>query len=137
MDQALKAMRRSDGGGVGVLVSEGAAGVVGIDADYVEGGERHSLGQEVVERFKGAYVETSPSGTGFRVFCRGAIPAGTPKGSTAIGQQHQGMEIKFEAYASGGEGRFLRVTGLPVEGTGGVVGDCQSGVDWFCGVMTG
>lgn len=136
LDQALQAMGRRGGGGVGVLVSAGVPGLVGIDVDNViHNGDVHSLGLEVIERFPDAYIEVSPSGTGLRGFCLGTIPAGTPAGSTAIGQDHHGKQIKFEIYASGGGGRYLRVTGLPVDSTRAGVGSCQAGADWFSGAM--
>lgn len=136
LDEALKAMQSGSGGGVGLLVSAGAPGLVGIDVDNViHGDDVHPLGLEVLERFKGAYCEPSPSGAGFRVFCTGVLPQGIPKGSTAMGQRHHGADIKFEAYAAGGPGRYLRITGLPVEGTAGAVAPCPDGVVWLASEM--
>lgn len=134
--QALKKRGLKGFGGVGCEVSTGVPGLVGIDVDNViHDGDVHPIGREVIRQFAGAYVEVSPSGTGLRIFCMGTKPDGAPKGSTAIGQKHHGIEIKFEIYASGGAGRYLRVTGLTVESTGGGVALCQTGIDWFCGVL--
>lgn len=136
LDEALEAMQNGSGGGVGLLVSAGASGLIGIDVDNVIHGEDvHPLGLEVLERFKGSYCEPSPSCTGLRVFCTGALPEGIPKGSTAMGQRHHGAEIKFEAYEAGGQGRYLRTTGLPIEGTAGAVAPCPDGVVWLSGEM--
>lgn len=136
LDQALQAMQDQLGSCVGVLVSAGGPGLVGIDVDNVIfDGEVHPIGLEVIKQFSEAYVEVSPSGTGLRIFCTGYKPDSAPKGSTAIGQTHHGKEIKFEIYASGGKGRFLRVTGELVESTAGLVAPCQLGIDWFCGVL--
>ena len=131
LTQALEAMQRGHGGGVGLLISAANPGLIGVDLDnVVVNGAVHPLGLQAIEKFKAAYVEISPSKTGMRIFCLGEIPAGTPKGSTAITG-----EIKFEAYAAGGAGRYLRTTGALIEGTVGAVGPCQAGLDWLAGVM--
>lgn len=136
LDQALTAMSIKGGGGVGILVSAAAAGLVGLDIDnVVHAGEIDPLGLEAIERFKGAYVEASPSGTGLRIFCLGELPSGTPSGPTMVGQAHSGVAIKFEAYAAGGAGRFLRVTGQPLHCTAGLIAPCPAGIEWFAGVM--
>lgn len=136
LEQALQAMKDQRGVCVGLLVSVGVPRLVGIDVDNViHDGDVHPIGLEVMRQFSSAYVEVSPSGTGLRIFCTGTKPDSAPKGSTAIGQEHHGIEIKFEIYASGGAGRYLRVTGLPVESTRGAVAPCQSGIDWFCEVL--
>lgn len=136
LQQALDAMKRFNGGGVGILVSAGVAGLVGLDTDNViHEGELHPLGEQVIQRFAGTYIETSPSGTGLRIFCLGEIPDGTPKGSTSVKEMHYGQGIKFEAYAAGGSGRWLRMTGLSLESTRGEVAQCQESLDWFAGKM--
>lgn len=123
-------MRDIGAGGVGLLVSTVAPGLVGLDLDNViVDGVVHALGLEAIEHFKGSYVEVSPSGTGMRIFCLGELLAGTPKGSTAIVGA-----VKFEAYPAG-TNRFLRTTGELIPGTVGEVANCQDGLDWFAGVM--
>ena len=130
LNEALLAMQDKQAGGVGLLVSTAGAGFVGLDLDNViVNGEVHALGFEAIERFKGGYVEVSPSGNGVRIFCLGELPAGTPKGSTGIVDG-----VKFEAYAAG-TNRFLRTTGALVRGTVGKVVRCQEGLDWFASVM--
>lgn len=130
LNEALEAMHRKGAGGIGLLVSTAVAGFVGLDLDNViADGKVHGLGLEAIDRFKGGYIEASPSGTGLRIFCLGELPDGTPKGSTAIVDA-----VKLEAY-SAGTNRFLRTTGALVEGTVGEVVNCQAGLDWFASVM--
>ena len=124
-------MKRGHGGGVGLLISAANPGLIGVDLDnVVVNGVVHPLGLQAIEKFKAAYVEISPNKTGMRFFCLGEIPAGTPKGSTSITG-----EIKFEAYAAGGAGRYLRTTGAVVQGTVGAVANCQTGLDWLASAM--
>ena len=130
LDEALAAMQDKQAGGVGLLVSTGVPGLVGVDLDNVIAGDKvHALGLEAIELFKGGYIEVSPSGTGLRIFCLGELPAGTPKGSTAIVDG-----VKFEAYPAL-TNRFLRTTGALMRGTRGEVAHCQAGLDWLSGVM--
>jgi predicted P-loop ATPase len=130
LDNAHDAMRSKRAGGVGLLMSTVCPGFVGLDLDNVIAGDKvHTLGLQAIEHFKGGYVEISPSGTGLRIFALGALPAGTPKGSTAIVDG-----VKFEAYPAGTH-RFLRTTGALVPGTRGEVVNCQVGLDWLAGAM--
>ena len=130
LNEALTAMHDKQAGGVGLLVSTAVPGFIGLDLDNViVNGVVHAFGLEAIERFKGGYVEVSPSGTGLRIFCLGELPAGIPKGSTAIQDG-----VKFEAYAAG-TNRFLRTTGALVSGTVGKVVRCQEGLGWFASVM--
>lgn len=132
LDNALEAMRRKEAGGVGLLMSTVCSDLVGVDLDNVIAGNKvHALGLDAIEHFKGGYIEVSPSGTGLRIFCQGELPAGTPKGSTAIVDG-----VKFEAYPAGTK-RFLRTTGALIRGTRGEVVNCQAGLDWLAGVMIG
>lgn len=136
LSEALATMQRKNGGGVGVLVSSGRAGLIGIDIDNcIHGGEVHPFGLEVLEQFRGAYAEVSPSGTGLRIFCEGQAVTGTPAGSTALGLACGGKQIKAEIYAAGGPGRFLRTTGAALDCTAGAVGPCQSGITWLSAQM--
>ncbi len=127
---ALASMDKHGWGGLGISMRTAVAGLVGIDLDNViKDGKPTELGREAIERFRGAYVEISPSGTGLRIFPLGAVPVGTPKGSTAVGGGQ-----KVEIYRSGVAGRFLRITGDGVPGTVGRVVPCQGGIDWLAGI---
>lgn len=106
------------GGGVGVLVTNAKPGIVFLDFDHVvTDGVLSDVGREVVEQFKGAYVELSPSGTGLRVLALGTVNTERQRGA--------GIEV----YPAGVK-RWLRMTGAVVRGTAGVVAECQSGIDW-------
>lgn len=140
LDEALQARERLKAGGVGALVSSGSDGLVGIDLDgVVSDGVLNELAREAVTRFRGCYIEVSPSGTGLRIFALGQVPAGIPT-KVAIGPASAaGKSAAIELYASGGGGRFLRCTGVPLSADGvalGTVGGCQPGVDWLVSVMS-
>jgi len=136
LEEALATMQRKSGGGVGVLVSAGQPGLIGIDVDNcIHQGKLHPVGMEALEQFSGTYAEVSPSGTGLRIFCEGAPVAGTPAGSTALGLEWGGKQIKAEIYAAGGPGRYLRTTGAALDCTARRVGPCQSGIDWLSAQM--
>jgi putative DNA primase/helicase len=81
--------------GIGFVVTT-ASGIVGVDLDHVvEDGVLSPFARTVVERLD-SYAEISPSGTGIRIFCHGALPLrGRKKGHV-------------EMYSTG---RFLTVTG--------------------------
>ena len=62
LDEALAAMQDKQAAGVGLLVSTGVSGFVGLDLDNViDGGEVHALGLQAIEHFKGSFLESSPS----------------------------------------------------------------------------
>lgn len=134
--QAIAAASKRSGGGVGVLISAGTPGLIGIDIDgVIHGSDVHPFGVEVLERFGASYVEISPSGTGLRGFCLGELPRGCPAGSTAMGVVHHGKQLKTELYAAGGPGRFLRTTGATFDCTAGEVRAAQPGIDWLAAKM--
>ena len=77
--------------------------MVGIDLDHVidrESGAVEPWAREVAEKFRGAYIEISPSGTGLRIFCRGK-PIRCGKGT---------IEKRIEVYDHSSP-RYLTVTG--------------------------
>ena len=111
------------GGGLGVLMTDAKPEIVALDFDHViEGGVFTPLGTQVVEQFKNAYVEVSPSGTGLRVFALGSV--NTPR------QRGGGVEL----YPAGSK-RWLRMTGAVITSTLGAVGPCQAGIDWAVGLL--
>jgi hypothetical protein len=103
--------------GIGVLPGEG---VLGVDLDKCrdpETGAVESWAQEIVDRI-GSYTETSPSGTGVRVFVRGTAPGSRKKRG------------RIEMY-NGEGGNFLTVTGHAIPGSATDVVENQAGVDWL------
>lgn len=89
--------------GIGyVLVA--ADGLVGIDLDKCrdrETGVIESWALDIVQRVS-SYAEVSPSGTGVRIFARGALPPGRRR------------RDRVEMYDSG---RYLTLTGHRISGT--------------------
>lgn len=115
-EQALQAIPA--GGGIGVMMTNAAPDLVGLDFDKViKDGRLTELGLQVLEHFKTTYIEVSPSGTGLRVFTLGKV--NTTK------QNRNGVEL----YPAG-TARYLRVTGAILKCTVGEVRPCQSGIDW-------
>ncbi len=75
----------------------------GIDRDHIyDGAAPHSSRDDLIRDF-GTYAETSPSGTGDHLLCRGVLPGGRTGGRRG----------PFEVYSSG---RFFTVTGHRIEG---------------------
>lgn len=103
--------------GIGVLPGEG---VLGVDLDKCrnpETGAIESWAQEIVD-WIGSYTETSPSGTGLRVFVRGTAPGPRKKRG------------RIEMY-NGEGGNFLTVTGHAIPGSATDVMKNQASVDWL------
>ena len=122
LDTALTAAR-AHGLGIGLCLWEGD-GLTGIDLDHVIGPETGTLdprAAEIIERFKGTYCETSPSGEGLRIWCYGKAQrsgknAGSPKW--------------LEVYTHPSN-RFLTVTGQGWRGTAPSITECQDALDWL------
>lgn len=111
--------------GIGFCLSEGD-GLSGIDLDGcydpVSGAFTKPEAQEIVQHALaiGAYVEISPSGTGFRIFVQGSHPrSGKGKGTL---NWIEGYDHKSP--------RFLTVTGNLFPGSGEIV-EAQPFLDWF------
>lgn len=111
--------------GVGFCFAPGD-GLTGLDLDHVidaETGELKREAAEIVARFKGTYIEVSPSGTGIRVFCYGKpIRSG----------KNTGPVKWLEVYAHPSH-RYLTVTGNPWPGSAPAVTDQQAALDWLHG----
>ena len=71
------ALARRNGGGLGVLLGDGLAGIDLDNCRDPKTGELHGLAQNVVDKAReiGAYVEVSPSGTGVKIFGRSSRPS--------------------------------------------------------------
>lgn len=101
---ACDGWRKHRGAGLGYRMT-GPHGLVGVDLDDCldELGIPSERAQEIIDRLKG-YTEVSPSGTGLRIFVRGALPSDclnkaagvelyaghTPRFLTVTGQRHPG-----------------------------------------------
>lgn len=102
-DTALATYRTLNFSGIGFAFAAGD-GLCGIDLDHVidrETGVVEPWALEIAEKFRGAYIEISPSGTGLRIFCRGK-PIRTGKGT---------VEKRIEVYDHTSP-RYLTVTGV-------------------------
>jgi len=93
--------------GIGLVVT--GTEIVGIDLDdaILENGELRPWAQEIVDKVK-SYTETSPSGTGIRIFAFGSLP---PKGrKKAIPTGNPDDKCAIEMYDKSSP-KYLTVTG--------------------------
>jgi len=88
-------------------------GLVGIDLDDVlDGSERvKDWGRGVVERFGDTYMEVSPSGTGLKIWARGALPGNLPSVKVADGAIELYDRLRYFTVT----GRAFRKAPLEVE----------------------
>jgi putative DNA primase/helicase len=102
---------------VGFVLAEGDP-FVGIDIDHClsPDGTMPAWVQEIVERVD-SYAEISPSGTGLRIFVKGALPCPGFKNT----------ERQLEVYSSG---RYLTVTGKVIRQQ--PIVENQAALDWLC-----
>ena len=99
--------------GIGIAF-DGSDGVHGIDLDKcIVDGTISPLAQELLDRVDG-YAETSPSGTGIKLFTKSNLAINGKKGNV-------------EVYK---EGRYFTVTGHTLNGHG-LLPDTIQDVDWF------
>lgn len=99
---AIKAYDSGRYSGIGFAFAKDD-GLCGVDLDHVidpATGEIQPWALEVVEIFRGTYIEHSPSGTGLRIFCKGK-PKRCGKGT---------IEKRIEVYDYSSP-RYLTVTG--------------------------
>ena len=109
---AVDAVARLNLQGQGLCLSE-SDGLTGLDLDHVfdpATGELDPLAAQVLERFAKTYVEISPSGTGFRIFCYGK-----PQRSGKCAGKLKWLEVY--SYPSK---RYLTVTGNHWHGSAAV-----------------
>jgi len=111
--------------GVGFCFAPGD-GLTGIDLDHVidpDTGELRPEAAEILARFSGTYAETSPSGTGLRIFCYGK-PGKSGKNAG---------KVKWcEVYAHPSS-RYLTATGNHWDGNATAVTEQQDALDWLHG----
>lgn len=108
--------------GIGFAFSN-SDGLTGLDLDHVFDPVTQTFepwAMEIIERFKGTYVEFSPSGTGIRIFCKGKASR-CGKGTT---------EKRVEVYDHTSP-RYLTVTGHHLDGTSKEITDQQVSLNWL------
>ncbi len=123
-DAALNGLARDSSlAGLGVVFN--GDGVLGIDLDGCvdERGVLSADARSIVDAL-GSYAEYSPSGTGVKVFTRGAKPAWARCRSKFL----PGLK-EIEIYDAS---RFFTVTGHPVDGCPGEVREAQAAIDELC-----
>lgn len=112
---ALKAFREGDYTGIGFEFDVDDP-YVGIDLDGCRDPETGRLApwaREIVERFK-TYTEVSPSSTGVKLFCRGALPGNN--GRKKIIADAEKLSDKTPAIEMYSMGRYFAVTGWRLQG---------------------
>jgi Uncharacterized conserved protein len=97
----------------------------GVDLDHCfdDDGKLKEWVLPIVERFKGTYMEVSPSGKGLRIFCYGQKPGTASK---------RGDVEMYDGRTAGGKqgGRYLTVTGHSL-GEPQPITDKQEAVTWL------
>jgi hypothetical protein len=114
-EQAVLAAEADGNAGIGFVLSPDDP-FVGVDLDgCVNGDGVHEAVWQLVTQL-GSYTEVTPSGTGLRVFVRGALPAWLPLNGKQTGRKtsRTPWADAFEVYS---HGRFLTVTGQHLPGT--------------------
>ena len=120
---AVAAVERLNLAGQGLCLSE-SDNLTGLDLDHVfdpETGELEPLAAKVLERFAGTYIEISPSGTGFRIWCYGK-----PQRSGKCSGKLKWLEVY--SYPSK---RYLTVTGNHWPDSATTVTDQQAALEWL------
>ena len=118
LEIALKACRQRRHDGVG-FVFGADDNFCGIDLDCCRelvGGYIEPWAQAIVDRFPGAYIEVSPSGTGVHIIMKGKLPEG--------GRKKGGIEMYDR-------GRFFTMTGNVIGEVPETIADCQSELEAF------
>ena len=123
-ETAVSAATRLKMEGIGLNLSANDH-LTGLDLDHVldpETLELDPLAVEVLDRFKGTYIEVSPSGAGLRIWCYG---------KAARSGKCTGKRKWLEVY-SHPSNRYLTVTGNRYGATTAVT-DQQAALDWLHG----
>ena len=116
-EAALSGYQTGKYDGLGLFID---GDLTGIDLDHcIDASGATPAATEILERFGGTYIEVSPSGTGYRIFCHGK-PGRSGK---------NGGAVKWvEVYAEGSP-RYLTVTGNVINPV--TVTAQQSALDWL------
>lgn len=98
-EAATKFHYSGDYDGLGFLFTK-TCGLVFIDLDHCisDDGEPNAFAAEIIELFKGSYMEYSQSETGLHIVCRGYVPAVL-------------KEKQIEIYGNGGGFQYMAFTG--------------------------
>src|SRR5262249_41588283 len=112
-DQAMRRLKTNTVDGIGFELANGLAGVDLDDCRDTDTGAIESWARDIIDAFA-TYTEISPSGTGVKLFLRGAVPPGRKR------------RDKIEIYS---EGRSFTVTGQHLEGTPRTVEPRQEQLD--------
>jgi putative DNA primase/helicase len=105
----LEACAQMNGGGIGFVFDE-SDDLAGIDLDACLNPETGTLApwaQKIVDDFK-SYTEISPSGTGVKIFAKGAPAKISPNILPMEGETIRGKKPAIEAYT---QGRYFTTTG--------------------------
>ena len=111
----LEACAQMNGGGIGFVFDE-SDDLGGVDLDACrnpETGELTLWAQKIVKDFN-SYTEISPSGTGVKIFAKGAPAKISPNVCAMDGEFLKGKSPQIEAYT---KGRYFAVTGNPSPGS--------------------
>lgn len=128
-DAALKAANNGAFDGIGVMFAEGE-GHVGVDLDDCRSPIDGSLARWAVPILSSldTYAETSPSGTGVKLWCRGPRPPTRP-GTKGTGRRSRKLDGKMlpgdgavEVYT---HGRLFCLTGRKLDGKPSALVDCS------------
>ncbi len=120
---AVAAVQRLNLVGQGLCLSA-TDNLTGLDLDHVwdpATGELDPLAATVLERFAGTYIEVSPSGTGFRIFCYGK----PQRSGKCCGK------VKWLEVYSFPSKRYLTVTGNHWPDSATTVTNQQAALDWL------
>jgi P4 family phage/plasmid primase-like protien len=116
-DEALDAFSRGGWDGISVALTDGIAGV-DLDDCLDENGEPSETAQKILNLFRGAYSEISPSRRGLHIFCKGKPPR------CGKGTKDKSIEVYDESSP-----RFLTFTGNKFQGSGEAIVDMQPALD--------
>ena len=103
-------------------VPDRESGIVGIDIDHClnpEKGLFTNIAQEILENFKGHYIEWSPSGNGLHILVIGGLPEGI---------RHKIPALGIEIYS---HSRYFTVTGNILDGAGCSIRTAQTEINWL------